>query len=49
MSGYLLIASRDLFESVEIRDFYRLADDLDRRTFWRTIEIIQSIIPLECG
>ena len=50
MAGYLLIASRDPFESVEIRGFYELAKGLVRERGPVTLALVQNgVLPARAG
>ena len=50
MSGYLLIASRDPFESQEIRSFYRLAESLAHAHEQVTLVLVQNgVLPARAG
>ena len=50
MAGYLLIASRDPFESVEIQSFFGLAQSLSRNNEAVTVLLIQNgVFPARAG
>jgi predicted peroxiredoxin len=50
MAGYLLIASRDPFESAEIRGFYELAKGLSREGGPVTLALVQNgVFPARDG
>ena len=50
MAGYLLIASRDPFESAEIRTFYGLAQSLAQAREEVTLVLVQNgVLPARAG